>query len=368
MIAAAERGDWNGAWSWASFMPENGRTSAKLDDHLLRALEQGLEDDQEQQSLERLLVRVGGAALARPVQRLLDSERCMGQPALWAFLLKHAGTGAEDRLLHRYAEQSSNTSCNADAAFDEILGSFGEHYWSPRIESIVQSQMAKDDGPVIRSGVLRNRVAIDAATLLKERGSADAQNALWSRMEKWHASPHFRSEPAINGGDLEHTLIRALLDGRNWLPTQSTIERLKKLCVDQCEYLKWERSADQVQRLNFDGYKTPGMFQEGFVSEESKDLEASLQRFPSGTKFEVTLYPGNAPLTQAMVDRSYPELGRFMRQQKFEIVDTLAYDGYGRCRQSEYPEYSGESKRFLRPKAQQSNHSACVAVLAQCGN
>ena len=59
-----------------------------------------------------------------------------------------------------------------------------------------------------------------------------------------------------------------------------------------------------------------------------------IQRFPAGTRFSVTRWPGNAPLTASQVDIKYPNVGQLMRKLNLEIVNTLPYDDYGRCKRS----------------------------------
>lgn len=327
LLAAAAQGDWETAWSWASLMPEINTTSARLDRLLLTAFQEETDDDQKQRVLDLVLLRVGGADLVGPMRTLLDSETCMGQPSVWAFLLKQEGRAAEDSLVRRYEEQKSDRTCDADAALQEILRQGPRTYWSSRLETIVEAQLDMED-PIARG----------AAQLLEVRGSAGAEDALWARLQKWHRSPPLR---ATSGGelapedDLEYALLEAILEGRSWLPTQPRIDRLHRLCVHQCRSLLWARSVDQVQPLTVDGMRVPPLFSGGRRSDAVRDFEAVWGRFPAGSRFAVTVSPGMQPLTAHQMDSRYPELGRFMREHQFIIVDRLAFDEYGRCRRGE---------------------------------
>jgi hypothetical protein len=322
LIRSAAQANWDTAWSWAYVMPEASRTSAGLDRHLLKALQEGSQDDRVQTVINGLLLRFGGAELVNPVRRLLDSETCMGEPALWAFLLKYEGAGAESELLQRYSERKSDVSCEVDVALQEVLQS-GYRYWSPKLEEIVDSQLYREDP-----------IAFQAAGLLRGRGSRNAESVLWSRLEKWHRSPPFRAGRIDERDDLEYALINALHEGQAWLPDESMIQRLHRLCVYECESLKWARSTDKVQSLVVDGMRIPPLFMRGYASDPFREFEAGLARFPAGTRFEVKVMPGFQALTSAQIKRRHPELGRLLREHKLIVVDTLAFDEFGRCRQS----------------------------------
>ena len=324
MLAAAKRGDWAEASSWAPVNARVGLSSHRLDRQLIKAFDEGTDDDQLQASLDSLLLAFGGAELVPEVRELLASQTCMGQPSLWTFLLQHEGKRAEVRLIDRYSKQASDRSCDADVALQEALLLGGGRYWSRELETIVDSQLDKEDG-----------IAIQAAILLQRHGSPNAERVLWARLQKWHQSPPFRfvyqgQSSIANVDDLEYALIQALLNGQSWLPEQTMIARLHTLCVYQCGSLKLARSVDQIQPLTVDGMAPP------FRDDPSVDELRSLRRFPPGTRFKVNVSLGG-PLSSELVDARYPALGRFMREQKFIIVDTSAFDRYGRCRQPAIP-------------------------------
>lgn len=327
MIRSAVSGDWATVTEWSTVMPEDERPSAVLDSHLAKALRQE-PDDELENNLDQILLRLGGSDLIAPVRQILASESCMGRPALWAFLLKREGEEATRTLIRSYHQNSVDPACDAELPFQQIWLNYPVRYWSPQVEAVVVSQLDKTDS-----------LATGAARLLEHLGSKDSEPVLWARLEKWHRSPPLRPRDASQSiqdeDDLEAALLSALLDGRSWSPEPARIDRLRRLCVYQCGSLEWARSTEQLQRLVIsDG----GHGDIGFVSISHpvnlNECKRWIQRFPAGTRFVVTMWPGNAPLTAAQVDARYPKLGELMRKLKMEIADVLPHDEYGRCKDS----------------------------------
>jgi hypothetical protein len=307
-------------------MPENEKPSAVLDSHLARALRKETDDEEAESYLNGILLRLGGPDLIMPARQILASESCMGSPALWAFSLKQEGGLADKRLIRRYHQDGADPTCNADLALQQIWLNRSVRYWSPQLEAIVVSQLDKSDP-----------IATDAAHLLERFGSKESEPALWTRLEEWHRSPPFRARDSTQSmspeKDLEAMLLSALLNGRNWLPESQRINRLRQLCVYRCDSLKWARSTEQSQHfLIWELNEGDPHF--GDLTNSFDDFEGWIQRFPAGTRFEITVSPGNAPLTAAQVDTRYPYLGELMRKLKLEIADVLPYDEYGRCKNS----------------------------------
>jgi hypothetical protein len=325
MIHSATRGDWATVAAWAAVMPEDEKSSAVLDSHLARALRQE-SDVETEDTLDQVLVRLGGANLIAPVRQILASETCVGSPALWAFSLKQQERLAEEKLVRRYHQDGADPTCNADLALQQIWFNHSVRYWSPQIEAIVISQLDKSDP-----------IATDAAHLLERFGSKDSEPALWTKLEKWHRSPPFRVRDATQSispeKDLEAALLSALLNGRSWLPEPQRVDRLRQLCVYRCDSLKWARTTEQIQQFPI-WELNEGDPHFGDLTNSFDDFKEWIQRFPAGTSFEIEALPGNAPLTEAEVDARYFDLGALMRKLKLKIVNVLPYDEYGRCKDS----------------------------------
>jgi hypothetical protein len=252
----------------------------------------------------------------------------MGSPALWAFLLKQEGVPAEKKLIRRYHKSSADPTCDADLPLQQIWLNYSVRYWSPQLEAIVVSQLDKT-----------NSLATGAAHLLERFASKDSEPALWARLEKWHRSPPLRPRDASQSiptdDDPEAALLSALLDGRSWSPQPDRIERLRHLCVYRCDRLKWARSTEQLQPLVIsDGGHGDVGFGSVSYPVDFSEFQRWMQRFPAGTRFAVTVWPGNAPLTAAQVDTRYPNLSKLMHKLNLEIVNVLPYDEYGRCKES----------------------------------
>lgn len=325
MLHAAARDDWATVTEWSTVMPEGGRPSAVLDFHLRNALRQEPGDEQLEKNLTQILLRLGGPDLITPARQILASESCMGHAALWAFLLKQEGAAAERRLLRRYHQESADPTCGADLPLQQVWRNHSVRYWSPQLQAIVVAQLDKTDS-----------LATGAAHLLERFGAKDSESALWARLDKWHRSPPLRPRDGPQSireeDDLEAALLSALLHGRSWSPQQRRIDRLRHLCVYRCDSLQWARSTEQLQQLVIsDGGHGDVGFASGSHPVDFNDFPEWIQRFPAGTRFSVTVWPGNALLTAAQLDIRYPNLGKLMRKLQLEIVNLLPYDEYGRC-------------------------------------
>ena len=266
-----------------------------------------------------VLMKAGSAGLAPTVRRVLAEQNCMGDPALWEFLLNRVGKAEEAPLLRRYRKASARVTCEAESDFQEAVA----HYWSPRIEETVVAQL---DGP--------EPAAIGAARLLARYGSPAAEDALWERLQRYYRShatlrrvdtwPNFPDQPQI-----ESELMSALMNGRRWYPTQATVEQLRKFCVYFCgNVAAYARSADQTQYITV----FPGVFPQGdrfqpesvtLLQYDLDDIEAWIARFPKGTRFALQNYIARS---------AYAELANFLKQRGMILQDGPVFDSRGRCR------------------------------------
>ena len=102
------------------------------------------------------------------------------------------------------------------------------------------------------------KVAADAVSLLRRRGSAASEQVLWRRLEKWHDKWKGRvGELTVvdNGSQtdpqvlFEGSLMGALAHAKNWIAAPPMLKRLRKLGLTK-------RSQEQVDRL-LDGWHKP---------------------------------------------------------------------------------------------------------------
>jgi hypothetical protein len=70
-----------------------------------------------------------------------------------------------------------------------------------------------------------------------------------------------------------------------------------------------KESASQILSID-------GLFLSISYPVDSDSFKGWMQRFPAGTRFEITVWPGNAPLTEAKVNARYSDLGPLMRKLK----------------------------------------------------
>ena len=322
---------WGMAASWASVFDHRLQPSAMVDEHLRQGLLESprlrplpgehlsILEQTNSEDFHIVLMKAGSAALAPTVRRVLAEQNCMGDPALWEFLLNRVGKAEEAPLLRRYRKASARVTCEAESDFQEAVA----HYWSPRIEETVVAQL---DGP--------EPAAIGAARLLARYGSPAAEDALWERLQRYYRShatllpvdmtPHFPEQPQIEG-----ELMLAIMNGRLWYPTPATVEGLRKFCVHFCgNVTAYARSADQTQYITvYPGVGPRGdLFQPESVTllqYDLDDIEAWIARFPKGTRF--------AP--QNYIARSaYAELANFLKQRGMILQDGPVFDSRGRCR------------------------------------
>ena len=338
MIKAAIRGDWFAVDDWSSGMRTDERPSAVLDRHLLKALREQYDNERLAPTLETLLIEIGGPNLISPVWQILSSENCLEKPFLWSFLLKETGAIAERQLLRRYQRLGQSADCDPNTGLQQALSDRRQAgwlgYWSPSIEKIVLSQLSRTEP-----------VATEAAKLLERHGSPETQQALWEALERWHKShptkhsADFQKDYVSWNEGLEAALISAILNGYHWHTDQSMIERLSKLCVDQCENLRmWGRSSEQIQHLSVSDDSTSWVssyWVAGFGSPDFTfdELKLWINRYPTGTKFAISRYiTGGPPLSKTEAEFSYPEVAHLLKEHHLELIDASPFDSFGRCR------------------------------------
>lgn len=156
---------------------------------------------------------------------------CYEQSRLLAYCLRTDGSGSI-ALIRRAvtAKGKDNSGCYSD-----IFREVGELHTSPELEKLAIEYL-DDPAP---------EVVTDAAAMLGKHGSADAEEPLWRRLEKWRQEwngrehelkANFRVDNANRSqAGLEQALRMALSQSPAWLADLKKLERLKSLCVTQGE-------------------------------------------------------------------------------------------------------------------------------------
>lgn len=105
---------------------------------------------------------------------------------------------------------------------------------SPEVERVATAALEDADSEVLSQ----------AASVLEKFGSADAEEVLWRRLEKWHEASQSRGEEALSydQGKIEEALRMALASGNAWLSDPGKLKRLR----DQCLTDKSRKDLDQL--------------------------------------------------------------------------------------------------------------------------
>ena len=135
--------------------------------------------------------------------------------------------------------------------------------------------------------------------------------------------------------DLERSLISALLNGSNWILDREAVERFHKLCVYDCENIKWARSVEQVQYLDINDV-TNGVRKYSISLNSSPfmgidEFREWMRRYPAGTKFIVSVSPGGGRFNTEELEAADPELNHLLQERKLEVLNLASADIYGRC-------------------------------------
>jgi hypothetical protein len=160
--------------------------------------------------------------------------------------------------------------------------------------------------PIVQESAIRAlddsdaEVVEDAARALGRWGSADAEAALWWRLQQFHQTWAGRGgelhstpdskDPGSQGAALEHTLMSAIVTGSGWTCPADKLARLAELVWSKQGALeiggwlkRWTQGAGVVQPMRSpEGKWTFSVVQYGSLTEEQ--LRVKLAQFPRGTK------------------------------------------------------------------------------------
>jgi hypothetical protein len=333
MIVAMEQGDWTLARNWGRVIRPTTTLSHLVDDDVINVLTNYADEDNS--DVEWTLLKFGTRAAAGSARKILASQECLGDPTLWAFLLRVEGSRAEQSLIRRYQKASARADCRTDAdiytvvdQIDSTQSRTWKPYWSPALEAIFVSQLGNPD----------TFLAAEDTELLGLYGSKQAEDKLWAKLEAWHRSPPPENEEE---GDsvkepkyLEEKIIGALLNGRGWT-AHKQIDRLGALCVYACWELELARPVDQIQllRVGSTAFEPPTISTTVSPLFSLYTFSERLDRFPRGTKFAITVSPYFfSARSPADVQNEYPAIWKILQEKQFKVVGPSGtFDAYGRC-------------------------------------
>jgi hypothetical protein len=204
-----------------------------------------------------------------------------------AYLLRVDPEAARPRIEAAMAARGKGyTACN-----HTLLVEVGKLHSDPLLEQIAVRSLADDDA----------EVADNAATFLRQFGSAAAEQPLWERFEQWSGEWRGREveltsaagKPGPNQWQLNlgESLKRALAMGRAWLADPSKLQRIAQLSV---ETMRREVSnmanqwRDPEWSITCYGPVGKGSFRCSVLQYDGLSvdmLKQKLAEFPQGSKF-----------------------------------------------------------------------------------
>ena len=238
-----------------------------------------------------LIERYGSPNIFSRVRALLNDRvgnmACYEQSRLLAYALRIDPSGSVELIRRAVtARGKENSRC-----YPNVFRAVGELHISPELEKLAIEFLDDADPEVV----------IDAVAMLGSHGSADAEEALWRRFEKWHREWNGREQelkvdfhddsPIQLQRGLEQALRTALSHSPAWLADLKKLERLKSLCVTQSErewvdkLVQWY--GGEISICFFPAEDEWGSAQEAHYTLRSfSALKQKLAQFPKGRVFK----------------------------------------------------------------------------------
>jgi hypothetical protein len=199
----------------------------------------------------------------------------------------------------------------------------------PKAQQIAIDSLQDSDPEVVQ----------DAVEALGLRGSAEAEPALWARLERFQrdwagredelrSTPDYQS-PGPRAVALEQSLVRAIASGRSWICPPVKLARLAELVSTRQQALQieaWLRDWNQGQasispNWGFGGNAAFTVLQYITLSED--ELRAKLAQFPSGTQLRWQFWkPGqiHPPVTMERQDALYETMRSYAAGQGVTLI------------------------------------------------
>jgi hypothetical protein len=173
-------------------------------------------------------------------------------------------------------------------------------------------------------------VVINAASMLGQYGSAEAENPLWQRLEKWLQEWKARTEELPKNFDSNHpkfwhkqvgqTLRQALSQSPAWLIDREKLERLRRSCLDKDELQQFTYQAGDLSgeiHIAFhpgdDGWGNARVAH--YQCNSLSVLKEKLRQFPEGVTFIWKSYGRD----QALEEQVFSELKTFLKSKGMKL-------------------------------------------------
>ena len=298
----------------------------RLPDETLPGLDQALISHLEKAETEitsALVERYASPNILPRVRVLIEDQigrlACSQQASLLAYCVRaDAASGAAMIRRAVQARGPDQTRC-----YTNVLREVGKLHTDPELEKVAVEFLDDPDPEVV----------IDAAAMLGERGSAEAEEALWRRFEKWHQvwngrerelqmDFHDHDNPIRLQRGLEQALRLALNHSPAWLMDAKKLERLRQLCITseerkQVEHLIAEWQSEISIRFAPEE-NTWGRAEVAHYSFNSLSaLKSKLAQFPKGTVFN--WQPYNAGHLDEEKEKLFSELKPFLEERGMRL-------------------------------------------------
>ncbi|HEX6285249.1 MAG TPA: hypothetical protein VFZ71_10260, partial [Pyrinomonadaceae bacterium] len=241
---------------------------------------------------------------------------CRTQAALLAYFFRVAPATAGEYLNKALAAKDRGYA----GCFHRVLKDVAELHMSAEVEEVATGALDNEDSEVVSQ----------AASVLAEYGSADAEKALWQRFEKWHKEATQTRSAELSEGKLsddqkkiEQALRQALSSSQAWLSDPEKLKRVRELCLT-------EKSRDEVDHMitgwdpqiyvAFNSYGDKP-YTLGVANYEPKSLDAlkkKLLQFPKGTvfKFKTTVSRGD----ESRADEMFQQLKTYLEEHGMKLL------------------------------------------------
>lgn len=239
--------------------------------------------------ISELIERYATGEILSRLQALYETRdagkwECRTQAALLAYFLRVAPSVGGEYLNKALAAREKGLP----RCFTETLKNVAKLHMSTEVEEAATAALDDEE----------SRVVEQAAGVLAEYGSADAEKALWRRFEKWHEAMQSRSkelpgeELSYDQEIIEKALREALTGGHAWLSDPEKLKRVRDLCLTDKSRAEVDRMINSWNYQIYVSFNSFGdeSFTIGVANSQLTSLDslkAKLLQFPKGTVFKL---------------------------------------------------------------------------------
>ena len=297
------------------------KTLPEMDETLVENLDKARSGGRDAAYLySSLIERYATASVLPRVRAIYNDEAtqsfCSSQSILLAYFLRVDPAMGIDLIKQAVAGRGpGNQQCYASTLTE--VAKLRRH---PELETIAIDRLDDPDPKVVA----------DAASMLGEYGSPDAEGPLWRRLEKWLQDWQGRADELMKDYKRDHpniwhrqvgqALRSALFHSPAWAPDREKIEKLRQAYFDKKDFQDFNRMAgeltDNIQitfSSNNDGWG--GARVAHYECNSLPVLKEKLRQFPAGVTFLWNSY-GEDP---GAAERVFSELETFLEENGMKL-------------------------------------------------